>query len=463
MKKITTILIIMLTITFVSCEDWLDVSPKVEIKEKDLFEEESGYFDALFGVYNKLNSQALYGDKLTMSFMDILAQNYSIYQGHPFYEMTQFDYEHTRVKPIIEDIWAGMYNAIANTNNILINLETSSDKIFSGDNKNIIKGEALALRAFCHFDLIRMFGSSVAMGKEDNYIPYVKNLDVKNTPAESTTAILEKVITDLKQAEQLLANDPITKDSTEEDIYLASRETHLNIYAVKALLARVYLYKGDKKEALEYALQVMDKFSLTQNLVGVPNDRIFSYEIIFCLFDNNRSKTAESYFSNMIASQALKMLNYYLEKVYEKNDGGSTDVRYTKLFKTDGTYSLQEKFLHKDNDMASSRSKMPIIRLSEMYYIAAEATTELEDAVDYINAVRKARGLEETSFDSLEEIQPYLVKEYRKEFYSEGQLFYLYKRLNMEAIPSCTLNISEKLEEVYIFPKPDQEIEFGAN
>lgn len=65
-------------------------------------------------------------------------------------------------------------------------------------------------------------------------------------------------------------------------------------------------------------------------------------------------------------------------------------------------------------------------------------------------------------FNSFSEVQAYLTAEYRREFYSEGQLFYRYKWLNASAIDYCTINIADKLEQVYILPLPDQEKEFGG-
>ena len=105
---------------------------------------------------------------------------------------------------------------------------------------------------------------------------------------------------------------------------------------------------------------------------------------------------------------------------------------------------------------------MPLIRLSEVYYIAAECTTDLGEAARWLNLVRKARNLEEKKFNSFSEVQAYLTAEYRREFYSEGQLFYRYKWLNASAIDYCTINIADKLEQVYILPLPDQEKEFGG-
>ena len=73
-----------------------------------------------------------------------------------------------------------------------------------------------------------------------------------------------------------------------------------------------------------------------------------------------------------------------------------------------------------------------MIRLSEMYYIAAECTTDTGDGVDYLEEVRSHRGL--TSFPlnrnmSRVDLEKEIRKEYRKELIGEGQLWYYYKRL----------------------------------
>ena len=60
---------------------------------------------------------------------------------------------------IIAGIWSTAYNSIANANSLLKHLD-ETDVPFHGDNKAIIKGEALALRAMLHFDLLRCFGVS---------------------------------------------------------------------------------------------------------------------------------------------------------------------------------------------------------------------------------------------------------------------------------------------------------------
>ena len=63
-------------VTTTSCDEWFDVDPRTEIKEDDLFKDESGYFDALVGVYSIMGRQALYGDNLTMGIPEAIVQNY---------------------------------------------------------------------------------------------------------------------------------------------------------------------------------------------------------------------------------------------------------------------------------------------------------------------------------------------------------------------------------------------------
>ena len=52
------------------------------------------------------------------------------------------------------------------------------------------------------------------------------------------------------------------------------------------------------------------------------------------------------------------------------------------------------------------------------------------------------------------------MREYRKEFFSEGQLFYFYKRHNYKTFPYC---VKEDMSASYQWPLPDNEKTFGNN
>ena len=224
------------------------------------------------------------------------------------------------------------------------------------------------------------------------------------------------------------------------------------------------MYGDNKGKALEYALKLVDNDSLplTTNISGVRNDRVFSQELLFGLFMDKISTWADDFFKSSSMGYDLQQLEYYLDLMYDKTAGLGNDVRYSELFDIADYYGKQKKYLQLSTDNYNAKYRVPMLRLSEIYYIAAECTTDLGEAARWLNLVRKARNLEEKKFNSFSEVQAYLTAEYRREFYSEGQLFYRYKWLNESAIDYCTINIADKLEQVYILPLPDQEKEFGG-
>ncbi|MNL10176.1 SusD family protein [compost metagenome] len=101
---------------------------------------------------------------------------------------------------------------------------------------------------------------------------------------------------------------------------------------------------------------------------------------------------------------------------------------------------------------------MPLMRISEMYYIAAEAAPDSKTAIDYLNAVLAVRGL--LTLPQTVDIQTELKKEYRKEFFTEGQTFYYYKRLNASRIDDSP--VAQMAAATYIAPLPENEKIYGG-
>ena len=156
MKTIIKISLVLFTSLSMSCSGWLDVEPKTEVKSDIMFESESGFKDAIVGCYILMSNSSMYGRELTTGFLDVIAQQYSIDQnGGDYYRIKNFEYD--KAETIINNIWSQAYTTIANLNNILDNIE-NKENILHPTYYNIIKGEALGLRAFLHFELLRMFG-----------------------------------------------------------------------------------------------------------------------------------------------------------------------------------------------------------------------------------------------------------------------------------------------------------------
>ena len=117
----------------------------------------------------------------------------------------------------------------------------------------------------------------------------------------------------------------------------------------------------------------------------------------------------------------------------------------------------------RDGDVQPAKCRIPLIRLAEMYYISAECTDDLDKATDRLADIWRARGygLPDLGIETKEDVLQFIADDYRRDFYAEGQLFYFYKRNGYTSIPGSTVDISGKLESVYVFPIPEDEDDFG--
>ena len=104
---------------------------------------------------------------------------------------------------------------------------------------------------------------------------------------------------------------------------------------------------------------------------------------------------------------------------------------------------------------------MSLIRLSEVYYIAAECEPVLADKYGWLNKIRERRGLSTLTVVSDEDFMKRLRTEYLREFMGEGQIFFMYKRLYAHLLSDENgndANAYEAREECYVLPLPSGEI-----
>lgn len=447
MKTYLKIILYTLSLTVFSCNKWLDVQPRSQVRDNDLFSTESGFKEALAGVYSSLTYEPLYGREMTFGLMGVLAYEWD-FQSNVYDADKTYQYEKSLASlNRIDAIWNGLYNTISNDNKLLEEIDARRG-IFQGDNFQIIKGEALALRAFVHFDLLRVYGASFEEDPDKFAIPYNVKSDKTIAPQLRVKEVLDRVIADLEEAALLLKADPLltgrTVTSLDDNGYLLNRQVHLNYYAVKGLLARVYLYKKDYAKAFENASEIIqaNKFSwISQsNLVNKDlADLTFSTEHLFALnvvrlktiYENSFTSTGGS---NVFYISKDSYLDYF--------DNQSDDFRYLYLFtaNSEGNYNLNKyNQLTSVNWPSAYRNKIPMIKLPEMYFIAAEAIKQnnVSEAANLINTVRLHRGLPAAVINA-SNIDQVLLQEFRKEFIGEGQLFFYHKRLNNRSIPKAT-------------------------
>lgn len=491
MKKIFTAILFLPLLMLVSCTEWLDVQPKTSVEEEDLFSTEYGFKDALTGFYLKMAKTELYAQTMTYYYLDMLA---GLYDNDPDGVLdtspsSVYTYDGTYQSTVIS-IYSSLYNVIANINNFLKFVDQNKDVIKTADYYETMKGEALGLRAFLHFDLLRLYGPVYKDNPEGAAVPYRTKFDNIATPILPASEVLDLVIKDLLEAEELLEghDSEIFNYDDSADPFTEMRQMRMNVWAVRAMLARAYCYKGDSESkalALQYATSVIDcgHFSLagTDAYSATP---ITPTEQIFALYIDDYYQIIDPVFTNVSYSNSLAAYQSNVTMWYEY----TSDARYKNFSAPQGTavglpLYKSNKYIFTGAAYTEGRgnynglNSQPLIRLPEMYYIAAECTREASEAAAYLNEVIAQRSgrynaTYTTGFDETDTRQIFgvrtgqtvrvneLMKEYLKEFYGEGQLFFFYKRFGFTAFPNCPAGDAMPVGN-YQMPLPDDEYTYG--
>lgn len=481
MKKILYTMILVCSTMMVSCDSWLEVKPYDKISEGELQKSEEGYQKMLNGIYIDLNSDALYGQSLSVEMIEVMGGAYAIGTDNSVWgnykDLSNYQYGTEYWRNRLDQTWNKAYALILNCNKILENIDQNQD-LFTGGNYYAVKGEALALRAMLHFDMLRLFGPVYAKDSDKKAIPYYNKQTNSPEPILTAKEVAEKVVVDLEEARILLANDPVKTEGTlmsgSQDgtsNFMRYRALRLNFYAVEALLARVNLYMGNKTEAFKYATDVIKTadqgifpFVDKSLVIGSPADpdRIFSSEVLFALTNTSRSKIHKNFYDpSRLPNYVFRMDDNLMSNIVyggaATTGGYQDDYRYRANWIATGS----NRYFYKYSDMVANGSiqntMIPMIRLGEMFLIAAESQSDnLANGVQYVNALRRNRGVA-----NLQTLTPDLLKyEYIRELYGEGQLFYLYKRLNSDIITSSNANKNPKASDlIFVVPLPDSETE----
>jgi starch-binding outer membrane protein, SusD/RagB family len=473
---------------FTGCKKFLDVQPQDKVPQATLFNDEQGFKDALTGVYLSMDKPqsssayfGLYTCDLTMGMLSTLAYDYDNAttanagtNGTFFNNVVNYYYVDGAVKKETDGIWSSMYTNIANLNNILAQIDARKS-LFTGDNFDRVKGEATALRALFHFDLARMYGQPPLTGMTAKAIPYVKQFGVTSTPFATLQNVLDSCIDDLSAAKDLLAKtDTSALLRAVDDPFLSYTQNHLNYWAVEALMARVYLYKGDRDNADKYAKAVIgsNKFPLiTSNVAAVNSairDRTFSQEHLFSLYSNNINGINNAIFNQSSTNSVpLRLTPAGKTSIYTSGTGSANDYRYLSWFDNSlSGVNVPSKYFQDNGLPYYLQSIVPLIRVSEMYYIAAETATSNGDITggsSFLNKVRQARGLtalNAAGISNTDSLSKEIMREYKKEFIQEGQTFFYYKRLNKDLKQVTTTTVAIPAD-VYVIPIPDKEKEYN--
>jgi hypothetical protein len=271
--------------------------------------------------------------------------------------------------------------------------------------------------------------------------------------------VLQNIQKDLEEAKNLVAeNDTIlnrtalsTKLTTRlvgsnvaEERFFSFRMMRLNHVAIAGLLAKVALYAGDVEKALSEASYVYSygpsgtrkwwEFTSSTNAAGVNIYTKFADDVLFGSFNTDLVADITAYKGTTVRYRINKQVSAWFpstERDYRLNllipDAVvSTDLVSQKWIATSSTGQFRSQ----------QNTFVPVLRLSELYYIYSEALYRkglTADALTILNQVRVARGKINTFTDQSEAgFYNELLNEYRREFLTEGQTLFAFKRLGRD-------------------------------
>lgn len=469
-KKYIYFPLALLFILVTSCNHWLEVQPSDRVTEKNAFSSLQSFKKVLNGIYIEMNQSTVYGKALSVEFIDILGQYYAIDpESRVNTDLINFDYSGSGNRTRISNIWENLYNLISNTNLLIHNCEIKKD-VLPDDYYHLIKGEAIALRAFFHFDLFRLFGPIYTKGNTNTSIPYYTDFVLDVEESLSADDFIAQVISDLKEAIRLLEADPIITmgpKGDSKDSFKQYRTLRMNYYASKALLARVYLYAGDKEAALKLSKEVIEIQKTWFPWIKpekVLEDRIFSTEVLFSLQNLKRRGLYSEFFDirNLEPNNSLSPLEDVALSIF---DNQRHDYRFMANLQESVLVGNENRLMFNKYEAMTDSLKnqlIPLIRISEVFYIAAESESDHQEGIKHLNKVRNNRGITESSLDYYF-FDDLLISEYMREFWGEGQLFYFYKRRKQDYVQSPLNAWSEVriTDRNYVLPIPDAETKYN--
>ena len=443
MKKIYHLLVLALlgAFTFTSCDGFLDMQPTNSGNADGAIATVADAEVALNGVMSAMTSSSYYGRNFFM-YGDAKGGDLTIYSAGRGLDAF-YTFNHEPNSGSYSSFWSRGYYCILQVNSLLSNIKEQEEK-GNVEDFSYVKGQALTLRALFHFDLVRLYGLPYNYNKASYGVPNVTEpLTVQAQPTRATVEEnYRQILQDLSDGATFLSGDKSVQDG------------YVGYYANIALQARVKLYMEDYDGALTAAKEVIEsgKYTLyTPEAWTASWSKQFGSESILELgitTEESDLGTSSLGFYLMCYGQLKNAMGWYLASDYflDRLGEDETDVRWGVMDNDEYWYDndIERKgacykymggtSLPGDGKATNTAVNIKIIRLSEIYLIAAEAALHsskagADVAAGYLNEIRKrapqlAPATAATITDDM------ILDERSKELFAEGQRFFDMMRMN---------------------------------
>ena len=448
MMKNIYLIILMLSITLTSCnsDEFLDKDPYDRVLTENLITDFTSFEAATAGAYNILQDRFYHGGLYPIA-SDLMSDNslssWVLFPGTDVYETPADDREVLR-------IWSTITNLIAHTSIVIRQAESFDFESDQAQASGLI-AQLYVIRGMAYFDMQRLFAQPYNFTADASHmgIPLVDETQVGIeiiNPARSTTAeVYAKVVSDIEKGISIIGDDT-------SSVYF------LNKNSAKALLARVYLYMENWAEANALATEVIGSgYSLVSN-----TDYVASWA---------EDTTSESIFS-IVSTTTDTGGSYAITYLYGRPRFKATTDLFDAIDATDARKNLiaAGKVL-KFPSYATRDDNTPILRISEMYLIQAEAMAELgmdSQAQTAVNMIlSRANPLAAAYTETGQALKDVIQDERRKELMFEGHRIFDLTRTKRSFVKYSTvaenpINVNYP-SNLTVLPIPQSEIDANDN
>ena len=425
----------MLVLSLFSCKKTLDVEPTNQLNANASIKTPTDAQMMINGIVRSMSNPDYYG------------RNFILYGDAKGGDMTipssgrgndgLYTFNHSATSGSYSSYWSQIYFCLLQVNNLLQNIEQLEAAGATGYSS--YKGQALTLRAIMYFDMVRLYGKPYDLDKNAYGVPNI-TVPLKSTAQPLRNTVEEnyhQILSDLKIAAPLLAK--------------TKANGFVNYYGNLAMQARVYLYMKDYPSALKAAEELITSnvYTLYSNAAWVDSWKTqYGSESIFEIgvypLEGDLGVGSIGAYTRKKGDGGSTVLgwftasDYFLTRLKEdaadvrwgvmNDDEFSTTANPRKgaLYKYSGSIALAG-----DGKATATAVNLKLIRLSEIYLIAAEAAlpTDATKAATYLNAIRKrAPNLVPATAATI--TVDMILDERSKELFGEGQRFFDMMRLN---------------------------------
>jgi len=418
-----------ISLALFSCDDEInDLEPFTEGNPQTFFNSVASFQNGVDGIYsqffNYYSAESGY-----QGVPDILADNVVLATTGRRSNEIYFDWEYVpSTGGAISLFWSEAYEAV-NASNLVI---SQIDNLPEGADKDNILGQALAARAFAHFDLVRLYAKIPTQSADANSslgVVYIKveDGDTGDPLAEPARETVEsnytEIIGDLERAADLIGTN--------------NGEGRLDRDAVYAILSRVYLYNGDYQKVIDAADEVSEPIATADQLPGVYTDVTNAGLIVEWAVNT----TSESTFANVGVTYSQTtgetVRSEYVADFAFINSIDTSDVRYDVLTyvgeNSGNQYNAVKKFLGEEGQV-NGLVDIKVLRAAEVTLNKAEAQYRLDmesAALTTLNMLRDKRLDSYAGGETGDALLDAILRQRRIELAFEGHRFFDLKRLGM--------------------------------